>query len=197
MVLTRSLLLAIVFVGPAAAVELPEARPGWVIERTAQEYTELAEQVDPAVAASPPQRGDACERHGRRKVARAGDPGQHGGRRVRAAVRDPATPDERRRRDRGAAPAVHHREPRRDRDAELQDRRARARTLYGGGWSRADGAGRRARPDPHQYRGAGDRRPTVKARVGSAGPPGEHCHVPPRDLAGDPIGCASGKMSRD
>jgi uncharacterized protein (DUF302 family) len=53
MVLTRSLLFAMLCVGPAAAVELPDARPGWVIERTAQGYAELIEQVDAAVAASP------------------------------------------------------------------------------------------------------------------------------------------------
>src|ERR671918_2031555 len=53
MVLTRSLLFAMLCVGPAAAVELPDARPGWVIERTEQGYAELIENVDGAVAASP------------------------------------------------------------------------------------------------------------------------------------------------
>lgn len=53
MVLTRSLLLAVLLAGPAAAGELPDALPGWVIERTGHGYTELIEQVDAAVAASP------------------------------------------------------------------------------------------------------------------------------------------------
>lgn len=53
MVLTRSLLLVALFAAPAAAAELPDTRPGWVIERTGQGYAELIEQVDAAVAASP------------------------------------------------------------------------------------------------------------------------------------------------
>ena len=53
MVLIRRLLLATVFAGPAAAAELPDTRPGWVIERTEQGYAELIENVDGAVAASP------------------------------------------------------------------------------------------------------------------------------------------------
>ena len=53
MVLIRSLLLAAVFAGPAAAAELPDTRPGWVIERTEQGYAELIENVDAAVGASP------------------------------------------------------------------------------------------------------------------------------------------------
>ena len=53
MVLTRSLLLAVLLAGPAAAAELPDALPGWVIERTEQGYAELIKQVDAAVAASP------------------------------------------------------------------------------------------------------------------------------------------------
>jgi uncharacterized protein (DUF302 family) len=53
MVLVRSLLLAILLVAPAAAAELPDALPGWVIEPTGQGYAELIEQVDAAVAASP------------------------------------------------------------------------------------------------------------------------------------------------
>jgi uncharacterized protein (DUF302 family) len=52
MVLTRSLLLAALFAAPAGAADLPDAKPGWVIERTGQGYTELIEQVDTAVAAS-------------------------------------------------------------------------------------------------------------------------------------------------
>ena len=53
MVLTRSLLLAVLCAAPAAAGELPDTRPGWVIERTEQGYAELVENVDGAVAASP------------------------------------------------------------------------------------------------------------------------------------------------
>jgi uncharacterized protein (DUF302 family) len=53
MVLTRSLLLALLFTGPAAAAELPDARPGWVIEPTAHGYGALIQQLDRAVAASP------------------------------------------------------------------------------------------------------------------------------------------------
>jgi len=34
MVLIRTLLLAVLFAAPAAAAELPDTRPGWVIERT-------------------------------------------------------------------------------------------------------------------------------------------------------------------
>jgi uncharacterized protein (DUF302 family) len=53
MLLIRSLLLAVFFAVPAAAAELPDALPGWVIERTGQGYAELIDQVDTAVAASP------------------------------------------------------------------------------------------------------------------------------------------------
>jgi uncharacterized protein (DUF302 family) len=53
MVLMRSLLVAAVFAAPAAAAELPDTRPGWVIERTEQGYAELIENVDGAVATSP------------------------------------------------------------------------------------------------------------------------------------------------
>jgi uncharacterized protein (DUF302 family) len=53
MVLMRSLLLAIVFAAPVAAAELPDTRPGWVVERTERGYAELIENVDGAVAASP------------------------------------------------------------------------------------------------------------------------------------------------
>ena len=53
MLLIRSLLLALLFAAPAAVAELPDALPGWVIERTEQGYAELIEQVDAAVAASP------------------------------------------------------------------------------------------------------------------------------------------------
>jgi uncharacterized protein (DUF302 family) len=53
MVPTRSLLLAALLAGAAAAGELPDALPGWVIERTGHGYAELIEQVDAAVAASP------------------------------------------------------------------------------------------------------------------------------------------------
>lgn len=52
----RNLLAALFIVlitGPAAAAELPETRPGWVIERTEQGYAELIEQLDAAVEASP------------------------------------------------------------------------------------------------------------------------------------------------
>jgi len=52
MVLMRTLLLAVLFAAPAAAAELPDTRPGWVIERTEQGYAELIENVDAAVAAS-------------------------------------------------------------------------------------------------------------------------------------------------
>jgi uncharacterized protein (DUF302 family) len=38
---------------PATATELPEAVPGWVVERTGHSYPALVEQVDEAVAASP------------------------------------------------------------------------------------------------------------------------------------------------
>lgn len=53
MVLMRSLLLALLFTSPVAAAGLPDARPGWVIERTGHGYAELIERVDAAVAASP------------------------------------------------------------------------------------------------------------------------------------------------
>ena len=53
MILVRSLLLAVLCAAPVAAGELPESRPGWVIERTEQGYAELIENVDGAVAASP------------------------------------------------------------------------------------------------------------------------------------------------
>ena len=53
MILVRSLLLAVLCAAPAAAGELPDTRPGWVIERTEQGYAELIENVDGAVAASP------------------------------------------------------------------------------------------------------------------------------------------------
>src|SRR5918995_6394914 len=52
MILVRSLLLAVLCAAPAAAGELPDTRPGWVIERTEQGYAELIENVDGAVAAS-------------------------------------------------------------------------------------------------------------------------------------------------
>jgi uncharacterized protein (DUF302 family) len=53
MILVSSLLLAVLCAAPAAAAELPDTRPGWVIERTEQGYAELIENVDGAVAASP------------------------------------------------------------------------------------------------------------------------------------------------
>ena len=52
MTLVHSLLLAVLCAAPAAAGELPDTRPGWVIERTEQGYAELIEKVDGAVAAS-------------------------------------------------------------------------------------------------------------------------------------------------
>jgi uncharacterized protein (DUF302 family) len=53
MILVRSLLLAVLCAAPAAASELPDSRPGWIIERTEQGHAELIENVDGAVAASP------------------------------------------------------------------------------------------------------------------------------------------------
>jgi hypothetical protein len=53
MVLMRSLLLAAVFAAPAAAAELPDTQPGWVIERTEQGYAELIEKVDGASRRAP------------------------------------------------------------------------------------------------------------------------------------------------
>lgn len=53
MVLVRILLLAAFFAVPASASELPDARPGWVIERTEHGYEALIDQVDAAVGESP------------------------------------------------------------------------------------------------------------------------------------------------
>src|SRR5918995_4914434 len=50
MVPTRSLLLAVLSVGPAAAAEFPETLLGWFIEPTGHNYSE---RVDAAVAESP------------------------------------------------------------------------------------------------------------------------------------------------
>lgn len=53
MSVARWLPLALIWMAPTAAAELPEALSGWVIERTGHRYTELVERVDAAVAESP------------------------------------------------------------------------------------------------------------------------------------------------
>jgi uncharacterized protein (DUF302 family) len=49
----RWLPLVLIWIGSAAAAELPAALPGWVIEPTRHSYAELVERVDAAVAESP------------------------------------------------------------------------------------------------------------------------------------------------